>query len=339
MVERPNRKRPTQVDVARRAGVSQTTVSQILNGNEAADIPEPTQKRVFEAIAALGYLPNRVARSLRTQKTYTIACIIPDITNPFYPALERGVQQVSDQEGYDVIVYNTDGKQKKEQQIISALGEGRVDGVIGVFFHTGADTLIKLISSGVAVVRIEARARKVGVQPLDNLYLDNVAAAEAATNYLCDSGYQRVAMIGAPNGPQSERLEGYQRALLARGREPYVIEADDFSEQGGQHVMADLLEATSRPDAVFAANDLIAVGALLEAHRLGFSVPQDVAVMGFDDIHLARLMTPALSTVRQPQEKIGKRAAELLFDRLKRGVKEPGRSEEITFEVVVRAST
>lgn len=339
MVKRPNRKRPTQMDVARHAGVSQTTVSQILNGNEAVDIPESTQKRVLEAVSALGYLPNRVARSLRTQKTYTVACIIPDITNPFYPALERGIQQVSEEEGYDVIIYNTDGRQEKEQQVITSLGEGRIDGVIGVFFHTKADALIDLISNGIAVVRIEARARKTGVQPLDNLYLDNVAAAEAATNYLCDRGYQRIAMISAPYGPQSERLEGYRRALLTRKRNPHIVEANDFTEQGGQHVMASLLEARAPPDAVFAANDLMAVGALLEAHRRGLSVPKDIAVMGFDDIQFARLTTPALSTVRQPQEKIGERAAELLFDRLKRGVKEPGRSEEITFEIIVRAST
>lgn len=332
------KRRPTQVDVARIAGVSQATVSQVLNGGSGIQVPEATRKRVLDAVAALGYRVNRVAQSLRTQKTRTVACVLPDITNPFYPAIERGVQQVVDEHGYDLIIYNTDGAATKERSVLGSLRQGRVDGIVGVFFHAGARQLLELLDIGLSVVRLEAVARGGGGRPLDNVYLDNVAAAEAATEFLLERGHRRIAMITAPFGPQPARVDGYRRALERVGIEPDVIDGRDYSEGGGRTGAQRILSRGEAPDAIFAANDLMAVGALLELRDAGLVVPADVAIMGFDDIPLARLMTPALTTVRQPQELLGRRAAELLFDRLEGGVIEPGRSVGIPYEIVTRAS-
>ena len=135
MAERSTRiKRPTQADVARRAGVSQPMVSYVLNGNEALPVPDETRQRIRDAIDELGYVPHRAARSLRTRKTYTLASIIPDITNPFYPAFQRGIQDVADQRGYDLVLYNTDGEAGKEHKCLHSVLQGRADAIIGFFF-------------------------------------------------------------------------------------------------------------------------------------------------------------------------------------------------------------
>ena len=150
------RRRPTQADVARRAGLSQAMVSYVLNASTAVSVPEETRARVLAAMHELGYVPNRAARSLRTNRTLTIASIIPDIANPFYPAFVRGIQDVADQHGYDLIMYNSDGAADKERKCIHSVEQGRVDGVVGVFFHTGAHALAALLEQGIFVVRLEA---------------------------------------------------------------------------------------------------------------------------------------------------------------------------------------
>ena len=165
-----------------------------------------------------------------------------------------------------------------------------------------------------------------------------MAAAEVATNYLISKGYKRIAVIGRETGPHFARLRGYRRALLAQGLGETVVHAGDFTEEGGYTAMRQLLTAFPRPDAVFAVNDLLAVGALMAAREAHLEVPRDVAIMGFDDIPMAKLMSPALTTVAQPQRLLGTRAAELLFERLGSSTTSTGRSEELPFELVIRES-
>src|ERR687896_1606557 len=141
-------KKPTQGDVAARAGVSQAMVSYVLNDNPVFSVPAETRQRILDAVDDLGYIPNGAARSLRTRKTFTIASIIPDITNPFYPAFERGIQDGAEQEGYALVVYNTDGDADKEARSLRSVGEGRADGVVGVFFHQTAENLRSLLDRG-----------------------------------------------------------------------------------------------------------------------------------------------------------------------------------------------
>ena len=335
------RKRPTQADVARRAGLSQAMVSYVLNANTGVSVPEETRARVLAAMQELGYVPNRAARSLRTNKTLTIASIIPDIANPFYPAFVRGIQDVVDYHGYDLIMYNSDGAADKEHKYLQSVAHGRVDGVVGVFFHANARDLAGLLEQGIFVVRLEAMRKPAGSLPLDNIFVDSLAAAQEATSYLIARSYQRIAMLGNTPGPGEARLQGYRAALQAASlpaQEEYIVPCD-FTEAGGHAAMQRLLALPVRPDAVFAANDVMAMGALAAIHADGLHVPTDIAVLGFDDIPLARQLSPPLTTVRQFQTQLGRRAAELLLERITERCIGAGRSQEMPYEIIVRSST
>jgi LacI family transcriptional regulator len=335
-------RRPTQADVARLASVSQATVSYVLNGNPAISVPEATRQRILGAVDELGYVPNGAARSLRTQRTSTIAAVIPDITNPFYPAFERGVQGVAEAGGYDLIVYNTGGDAEKERRCVRSLQQGRVDGVVAVFFHLKAGDLRPLLERNVALVRLEAVKKGVSSLdlPFDNLYVDNVAASRAAVEYLIGRGHERIGMISGRSGPGKPRARGYQAALAAHRLPPddALVRDGDFTADGGHQAMLGFLSEPHPPTAVFAANDVMAMGALVALREAGRRVPEDVAVVGFDDVPVAGLITPRLTTVAQFQENLGVRAAEMLLERLDGTAPEHGRSEEMPYELIVRES-
>lgn len=334
-------KKVTQADVARRANVSQTTVSHVLNNSTVITVPAETRQRVIDAIDALGYVPDQFARSLRTRMTMTIAAVIPDIANPFYPALVRGIQDRVEQGGYDLITYNTDGALEKEHKAVRALHNGRVDGAIVVLFHASVRDLRPLLERPMPMVRLEARAKPAGALPLDNVFVDDTAAARHAVNHLIESGHSRIGMIAGHIGPRSGRVRGYQLALAdhAIALDPNLMRTgNQFVETSGYAGMRELLSLPQRPTAVFCANDLIAMGALLALHEAQVRVPQDMAVLGFDDIPAAKLMNPPLTTVAQFQESLGQRAAELLLERLSGRFAGPGRNIEMPYSLIVRGS-
>jgi LacI family transcriptional regulator len=335
-------RRPTQADVARLASVSQATVSYVLNGNPAISVPEATRRRILGAVDELGYVPNGAARSLRTQRTSTIAAVIPDITNPFYPAFERGVQEVAEAGGYDLIVYNTGGVAEKERRCARSLQQGRVDGVVAVFFHLKAGDLRPLLERNVALVRLEAVKKGVSSLdlPFDNLYVDNVAASRAAVEHLIGRGHERIGMISGGSGPGKPRARGYRAALAVHRLPPdeALVRDGDFTADGGHRAMLEFLAEPHPPTAVFAANDVMAMGALVALREAGLRVPDDVAVVGFDDVPVASLITPRLTTVAQFQENLGVRAAGMLLERLHGTAPEHGRSEEMPYELIVRES-
>ena len=328
--------------MARLASVSQATVSYVLNGKAAISVLEATRRRILGAADELGYVPNGAARSLRTQRTSTIAAVIPDITNPFYPAFERGVQEMAEAGGYDLVVYNTGGVAEKERRCVRSLQQGRVDGVVAVFFHLKAEDLRPLLERNVALVRLEAVKRGAGGLdlPFDNLYVDNVAASRAAVEHLIRRGHKRIGMICGGSGPGQARAAGYRAVLAAQGLpvDEALVRGGDFTADGGHEAMQGFLEGPYPPTAVFAANDVMAMGALVAMREAGLGVPGDVAVVGFDDIPVARLITPRLTTVAQFQENLGVRAAEMLLERLDGTAPEHGRSEEMPYELIVRES-
>lgn len=336
------RKRPTQADVAKLAEVSQTTVSHVLNNTPNIAIPEETRQRILEAMDDLGYVPDRMARSLRTRKTYTIASIIPDITNPFYPAFQRGIQDVAEHHDYDLIMYNTDGSAANERRCLRSLKQGSVDGAIAVFFHLGDEALQPLLERNIPIVTLVAGKQDVGDLPLDTLYIDNTAAAQMAVSYLIDRGHTRIGMIAGVEAtpPRRSRILGYRRALAEHHLplDEILIQGCDFTEQGGCEGMQELLKLSPRPTAVFAANDLMAIGAMIAIREAGLRVPQDVAVVGFDDIPAAKLVNPPLTTITQFQEQLGKRAAEMLFERINGTAPENGCSVEMPFKLIIRES-
>jgi LacI family transcriptional regulator len=339
MPARSPKTRPTQKDIATLARVSQATVSLVLNGVGESSVPLVTRRKVFRAAKNLGYVPNRVAQSLRTRRTKTIACIVPDITNPFYPALERGAQKSAETHGYDVLIYNTDGLPEKERKCLDRLLEGRVDGVVGVFFHLTAHDLRPLLERKIAVIRIEAGPKKLGPWPLDNLFVDNVGGAKAATQYLIERGHRRIAMIAGTGGPERVRISGYLQALEEFGLKSELVTHDDFNEESGYRATKEILSADTPPTAIFAGNDLMALGAMTAIREAKLAIPRKIAVMGFDDIFAARFVTPPLSTINQFQDKLGQVAAEMVLERLNELPNDTaGRQREMPFEVVKRQS-
>ncbi len=306
------RRRATQKEVAELAGVAQATVSLVLNGGRERVAPE-TAKRIDGAIAELGYYPNRFAQALRTQRSHVIACVVPDLANPFYPLLVVAVQKVVRAAGYEVITIDTEGDPVNEQQVISAALQGRFDGIVGVFFKLTAKDLSPLCKLGVPVVRIEVSRKLGGALPIDDLFIDNEAAARELTMHLLELGHRSIAMIAAPGGPQRVRLQGYLDAMSTIGADPIALEAAHFTLQAARKVTDQLLKSGPRVSAIIAANDLMAIGVLQSLAAHGLSVPGDVSVAGFDNIMASALVTPALTTVTQFQDKLGARAAEKLL--------------------------
>lgn len=335
------RKRPTQADVARQAGVSQAMVSYVLN-DKAEEVSAETRDRVLAVIEEIGYVPDGAARSLRTRKTQTIACIIPDITNPFYPALERGIQRCAEAEGYDLIVSNTDGVVGKESRALRGLRGGRADGAVMVPFHVDRERVHEVTRAGIALTMLyppDVALLELGV---DMIEVDTGEGARMAVDYLIAQGHQRIGMIaGIANTPPREyRLAGYRQALQSHGlpADELLIRGADYQEEGGYEAMVELLRLEDRPTAVFAANDLMALGAMMAIRAAGLRIPDDIAIIGLDDIPAAKLVHPPLTTVAQFPDRLGQLAAELLFSRLRGEAPERGRLLRHACELIVRDS-
>jgi len=331
-------KRPTQRDIALATGLSQTSVSLVLNGVEPSTVSAPARERILQAAKQLGYVPNRMARNLQSARTQTLACIVPDITNPTYPALIRGFQSAADAAGYDTMIFDTDGTPEREHRALQWLSQGHVDGVMAVFFHVQEVELLKAVRGRVAVVQIESQAHRPS-DAIDKIYIDNAAAAQAMTQALIDKGHQRIALLSAPIGPGAERERGFRAAMRQAGLMARTIAADDFTQAAGARAMAAELAGDFRCSAVFAANDLLAIGVMSALRAAGRRIPDDVAVVGFDDIPSAQLLHPPLTTVRRSELSIGRFAASLLIARLNGPeANQPGRGFELPFELVLRDS-
>jgi LacI family transcriptional regulator len=341
ITRRSQRKRPTQADVARRAGVSQAIVSYVLN-DRCDEVAKETRERVLQAIEELGYVPHGAARSLRTSRTMTIACIIPDITNPFYPALERGIQEVAEANGYDLIVSNTDGIAEKESRALHGLLRGRADGAVMVPFHIDHDRIAAVMGAGVALTLLHQSIPELIEQGVDFLQIDTRHAARLAVDYLIDRGHTRIGMIAGIAGtpPREMRVRGYREALAAHGlpHDELLIRGADYQEAGGYEAMVELLKLDPHPTAVFAANDLMALGAMIALRERGLRIPEEVAIVGLDDIPAARLVHPPLTTIAQHPERLGHDAAELLFSRLSGQAPAHGRVLDRPVELIVRES-
>lgn len=336
------RARPTQGDVAREANVSQSAVSAVLRGDASVAIAPDTRQRILDAADRLVYVPNTSAQGLRSNRTMTVACVIPDITNPFYPAFERGAQTVANGFAYDFAVYNTDGVRAGELRCLHLLRGGRVDGIIVAPFQVETDDLTPLVELGLPVVSFGQLEREPDVLPFDSVLVNDVAGVAAMVDHLVSQGHIRIGMIaGVPNISRRDgRVLGFHEALARHGIEGAgsFIRGDDYTEVGGYQAMQRLLADGNRPSAVFATNDLMAIGAISAARDAGLEIPRDIAVAGFDDIPFARLLYPSLTTVAQFPEDLGRRAAELLFDRVAGGFKGPGRRVEMPFRLVIRSS-
>jgi LacI family transcriptional regulator len=333
-------RRPTQADVARLAGVSQALVSYVLNGTVVSVTPA-TRRKILHAIESLGYIPHGAARSLRTRQTMTIALVVPDITNPFWPEVQRGVQEVADNANYQVMTFNTENEPGRLNSVcLSILGAG-ADGAIICDLHESASDVHRLVSSGIPLTY---NGGGHGVDRSDDrVGIDNVGAAREVGLRLAGRDFDRIAIIaGSPDTTNgAERLRGFLDGLHDGGRSPATAEVayGDFTFESGQRAMDELISSRGRPpDAVFAANDLMALGAMQSLRGAGFDIPEDTALVGFDDIAVARMVTPSLTTVDQPKRALGRRAAELLISRMSMDIDAPARIEVLPCLLVLRAS-
>lgn len=309
------RRRATIHDVARYAGVSPATVSRVLN-HSSHPVSEQGRRCVLAAARKLAYIPNLLARSLLTQETAAIGVLIPDVSNPYYAEVLRGIEDAVVPAGRTVILCNTDRQPEKQRLYLRALMERRVDGIIvagGTFGR--ADTAITGRHLPVVIIG-RHRAR------LPSVRIDNVAAAVMATAHLLGLGHRRIACLAGPSVSltAADRVEGYRRALQAAGVAPtpdLVIEAG-FTPAGALAAVRRLLALDPPPTAIVASNDQVAIGAIRALHEAGVWVPEDVSVMGFDDTPLASYTMPSLTTVAVPTHGLGRTAVELL-DSLMRG--------------------
>jgi LacI family transcriptional regulator len=332
-------------DVAAAAGVSVTTVSHTLSRRRSVS-PE-TEQRVMDAVAALGYRPNQLARSLRTQQTMTVALVIPDITNPFYPEVARGVQDLLAASGYQLFICNTDGGTESERSFLSDAISRRVDGVILVpSGPSGGESIAALTGAEIPVVQLAADLdssdRGAGQLLTDYVHSDDRRGTAAATNHLLATGHTRIAYVGGPTetGPAGRRLTGYLEALedAGVGVDRSLITAGPFSRVGGVVGLQVVLDAGAAPTAVVCANDLIAIGALDVAQLRGLRVPDDLAIIGFDDIEAASLVSPPLTTVLNPAREIGHACGRLLLDRMSGSYTSAPRELLVATALIRRAS-
>jgi len=328
-------RRNTIAEVADRAGVSPTTVSHVLSGNRP--VADTTSRRVRQAIEELGYRPSSLARSLRLQRSHTIAIIVPDITNPFYPVLARGVDD--ELEGrYLTFVCNTDGQRERELRFVAEARDRQVDGVIIAAFGLTGDDAETLLGAGVPVVGLGPHLRG---RRLDAVFTDDEHGGREATRHLIARGHRRIGLISGPDGAGDLRTIGHHRAVTEAGLEidPALEVPGDWHRAGGAAGMRRLLDIATPPTAVFAENDLMAIGALEVARERGMSVPGDVAIVGYDDIEAAQLTTPPLTTVVNPAYEAGRQAGRLLLDRMTGGFDGRARVVGLRSSLVVRDSS
>ncbi|HEV8537045.1 MAG TPA: LacI family DNA-binding transcriptional regulator [Candidatus Limnocylindria bacterium] len=332
--------RITIIDVARAASVHPSTVSRVLNDRAELSLLPETRRRVIATARRLGYRPSALARSLRLRRTFTLGMLVPDITNPFFPSIIKGVEDTAQSRGYNLVLCNTEDSSEREATYLRVLRERQVDGLLIASSFTADATIAELRAERFPFVLVN-RASRGG----DDLAVlpDNRAGATSAIEHLLELGHRRIALVAGPQTTTTgqERLAGAKAALRARRvrlDEDLIVVAEGFTEEIGYRAARRLLGAGEPPTAVFCANDLIALGVLRAAREVRIDVPSDLSIVGFNDIPNAGLFDPPLTTVHVPQEEMGVRAATVLIAQLE-GESVGARRLQLEVELVVRGST
>jgi len=324
-------------EVAERAGVSYATVSHVINNTRVVS-PE-TRQRVLAAMAELNYRPNALARSLRQGKTNTLGLVLPDSANPFFAEISRSIEDKAFNKGYSVFLCNTELDTERELFYVDVLSKKQVDGIIFVAAGDQTDSLDFLVREGMPVVMIDRNVPNVQV---DAVLPDHRLGGFLATQHLLKLGHTRIACIAGPSSitPSAERITGYRNAL-EQANIPYdekLVIRGDYHAQSGMDITSSILMMDPRPTAVFALNDLMALGALRAAAEAGCSVPKDLAVVGYDNLELSQYTNPPLTTIAQPKKEIGVQAVNLLVERIAQKNRPPSRVV-LPPELIVRRST
>jgi len=329
--------RITIEDVAHEAGVSITTVSHVFSGHRPVNTE--TKEMVERVAQRLGYRPNAIARSLRLSTSQTIMIVVPDITNSFYPEYARSIQDVIGPAGYHSLLCNTDAREREELTFLDEARSRRLNGVVFVGFRVSNEALRPLAEDGICVVNV---GEAVDDSKIDSVCFDDRAATAEVTRFLLDRYGPSIALIdGDGEAPVSrQRRDGFEDACRDFGAAPddAAVLLEGFNRAGGVRGMTTLLERERPPRAVVCANDMIAVGAIDVARERGLRVPEDVAITGFDDVDLATIVTPKLTTVHADGPRLGAEAGRLLLTRMTGEHDGAGRHVVIPHELVVRDS-
>ena len=322
-------------DVAREAGVGLMTVSRVINRVPGNKFSEATAQRVQDAIKLLGYEPNHVARSLRGQRSGVIGLVTTNIADPFWASCARGVELEARKQNYVPILVASDEDCLLEERQVAALQAHRVDGLLLVSTYRSKRTTLTSRLARIPTVAID---RPIAGFKTDCVLVHNHEAAYDATRHLIGHGHKRIAFIGYGEHLYTvrERIDGYLRAMSERGLE-CLVRADASGPTGAQRLAHELLSMKWPPTALFASNTLVLHGIMEAAHSLGLSIPEDVALAGFEDFRWAGLVKPGLTVVRQPGEEMGRRAAQMLFERLA-GKKGPPQRVVLDTELIIRES-
>jgi LacI family transcriptional regulator len=327
-------------DVAAHAGVSVGTVSNVLNRPEV--VARATRDKVYAAIKTLGFVRNESARQLRAGRSRIIGLVVLDVSNPFFTDLARGVEDEASAAGLFVMLCNSDEQLDRESSYLDLLEEQRVQGVL-ITPLGDADHLALLQERGTPVILVDSRSA-LGAQC--SVSVDDVLGGDLAVTHLIESGHRRVAFVGGPAGLRqvADRYEGAMRAVVRAGRpesDLLMLETPGLNVAGGQaaglHIAA--MPVADRPSAVFCANDLLALGLLQEMTRQGVHVPDEIAIVGYDDIEFAAAAAVPLSSVRQPRQELGRMAAQLLIDETTRFNRHKHRQVVFQPELVIRRSS
>ncbi len=332
-------RRATRADVARRARVSVATVSYVINDGPRP-VSQATRERVLRAIRHLDYRPSEIARSLRLHRTRTIGLILPDTANPFYAALAKGVEDTGFARGYSVLLCHSDYDAARERAYAEVLLAKQVDGVIYIQATSDVTAVQRLLQRRVPTVAVD---REIPDLAIDCVVADNFGGSYAAARHLLQLGHRQNGCIVRSSALSNarERVRGYQAAMAEAGlvAAPDVLIAEGHGFADGQKAMRELLTLASRPTAVLVFPDLIAIGAMRAACDAGLRVPEDVSIVGFDDIPVSAFVHPALTTVAMPKGELGRRAAEVLLARIQSD--QPGRPPQrviLPTTLVVRES-
>ncbi len=328
---------PTIREVAKKAGVSSTSVSHVLNNTRF--VSEDVRERVNAAKRELNYRPNALARSLRRGETHTLGLILPDSANPFFAEVGHAIESAAFALGYSVILCNTENDENKERLYTEVLENKQLDGIIFVGAGENREAISEIIQNGLPLVVVD---RNMGSLELDTVTTENYQGGLLATQHLLSLGHQIIGCITGPSNitPSAERVTGYRAALQQAeiGVVESLLTRGDFHAPSGYSAAMLLLQQTPRPTAIFVCNDMMAIGAMRAAAQLGLRVPEDIAIVGFDDIQLASYTNPSLTTVAQPKQEIGQLAVKLLFERMS-DPSLPPRHTILSTQLIIRESS
>lgn len=325
----------TMKDIAKLAGVSSATISKVING-QGDHISFKKREEINKLIHETGYVPNSIARGLKNKQTKMLGFILPDISNPFFPEITRGIEDEAKKYGFGVVVCNTDNDLEKEEKAFSFLTSKMVDGIIFTHsMHTGEMNFLD--TDNVPIVIVD-RINNVNKSKYGQVYVDAKEGIAASTRHLIENGCKKIAFISGESREISERYLGFLSELRKNDLSEYrqLQYFENYDMQTGECGILKIMQSSIKPDGIVCGNDLVAIGAISKLKEMEIHIPDDVRVIGFDDIYLSHYISPSLSTISQPAYEMGQKASRMLIEHILNGQKLF--EEKLNYKLVVRES-